>query len=210
MKESLRQRRNYSLQILNSVRVRRKLFERLSGTTRPSRLMALRWASRRRLARHSSRQRATAGPQAAKFAGGHRIRVTPVPIPNTEVKPDTADGTARETVWESRSLPALFWKARLGNQSGLLFVHRQQASVAALQARPITAQFPALRWSPLSRPRKLLSLYLSSHSAILRRRAFRLNFASHVREATSVTATQPTPHLPASQAANRLSSQPNQ
>src|SRR5206468_10547661 len=46
-------------------------------------------------------------PQAAKFAGGHRIRVTPVPIPNTEVKPDTADGTAWETVWESRSLPAV-------------------------------------------------------------------------------------------------------
>src|SRR6185503_14271973 len=42
-----------------------------------------------------------------KFAGGHRIRVTPVPIPNTEVKPATADGTAWETVWESRSLPAL-------------------------------------------------------------------------------------------------------
>src|SRR5262249_50797911 len=39
---------------------------------------------------------------------GHRIRVTPVPIPNTEVKPDTADGTVWETVWESRSLPALF------------------------------------------------------------------------------------------------------
>src|SRR5215470_6909736 len=51
-------------------------------------------------------------PQAAKFAGGHRIRVTPVPIPNTEVKPDTADGTIWETVWESRSLPALFRRAR--------------------------------------------------------------------------------------------------
>src|SRR5215467_13699484 len=43
----------------------------------------------------------------AKYAGGHRSRVTPVPIPNTEVKPATADGTAWETVWESRSLPAL-------------------------------------------------------------------------------------------------------
>src|SRR5205809_6239787 len=42
-----------------------------------------------------------------EYAGGHRIRVTPVPIPNTEVKPDTADGTAWETVWESRSLPAV-------------------------------------------------------------------------------------------------------
>ena len=44
-----------------------------------------------------------------KYAGGHRIRVTPVPIPNTEVKPDTADGTAWETAWESRSLPAVFF-----------------------------------------------------------------------------------------------------
>jgi hypothetical protein len=43
----------------------------------------------------------------SQYAGGHRIRVTPVPIPNTEVKPDTADGTARETAWESRSLPAV-------------------------------------------------------------------------------------------------------
>ena len=47
---------------------------------------------------------------AIKFPGGHRGRVPPVPIPNTEVKPATADGTARETVWESRSLPALFVK----------------------------------------------------------------------------------------------------
>ena len=29
----------------------------------------------------------------------------PVPIPNTEVKPRRADGTARESVWERRSLP---------------------------------------------------------------------------------------------------------
>ena len=45
--------------------------------------------------------------RANKYAGGHRSRVTPVPIPNTEVKPATADGTAWETVWESRSLPAV-------------------------------------------------------------------------------------------------------
>ncbi len=31
--------------------------------------------------------------------------VPPVPIPNTEVKPFSADGTARATVWESRSTP---------------------------------------------------------------------------------------------------------
>ena len=32
---------------------------------------------------------------------------TPVPIPNTMVKPQTADGTALETVWESRWPPNL-------------------------------------------------------------------------------------------------------
>ena len=48
----------------------------------------------------------------SKYAGGHRIRVTPVPIPNTEVKPDTADGTVWATAWESRSLPAVIPRAR--------------------------------------------------------------------------------------------------
>ena len=35
---------------------------------------------------------------------------TPVPIPNTMVKPRTADGTILETVWESRRLPGPFLK----------------------------------------------------------------------------------------------------
>ena len=34
-----------------------------------------------------------------------RLRETPVPIPNTMVKTQTADGTALETVWESRWPP---------------------------------------------------------------------------------------------------------
>ena len=33
--------------------------------------------------------------------------VTPVPIPNTMVKTHAAEGTALETVWESRWLPDL-------------------------------------------------------------------------------------------------------
>ena len=33
--------------------------------------------------------------------------VPPVPIPNTEVKPLSPDGTARASVWESRKLPGL-------------------------------------------------------------------------------------------------------
>ena len=43
-----------------------------------------------------------------KFSGDFVDRVTPVPIPNTEVKPVGADGTARETAWESRKSPGLF------------------------------------------------------------------------------------------------------
>ncbi len=35
-----------------------------------------------------------------------RVGETPVPIPNTTVKTYAADGTALETVWESRWLPA--------------------------------------------------------------------------------------------------------
>jgi hypothetical protein len=41
------------------------------------------------------------------FPGDFRERAIPVPIPNTEVKPFIADGTARVTVWESRTLPGM-------------------------------------------------------------------------------------------------------
>ena len=37
--------------------------------------------------------------------GGNSGRATPVPIPNTEVKPACVDGTAPWRVWESRTLP---------------------------------------------------------------------------------------------------------
>ncbi len=84
---------------------------------------ALRWTGRVRLvlrSSHRERRRKTPG---SKFAGGHRIRVTPVPIPNTEVKPDTADGTMWETAWESRSLPAVIQKQRPDvKTSGLLLL----------------------------------------------------------------------------------------
>ena len=70
------------------------------------------FAAARRLRRRDPRQhtiRLRRGvPPAGTFPGGHRRGVTPVPIPNTEVKPSTADGTARVTAWESRSLPGLF------------------------------------------------------------------------------------------------------
>ena len=43
----------------------------------------------------------------SKFLGGITARVTPVPIPNTEVKPRRADDTALETTRERRSPPGL-------------------------------------------------------------------------------------------------------
>ena len=42
------------------------------------------------------------------FFGGNSEEETPVPIPNTEVKLFSADGTAREAVWESRTPPKIF------------------------------------------------------------------------------------------------------
>ena len=41
-----------------------------------------------------------------------RLGDTPVPIPNTMVKTQAADGTALETVWESRWLPDPFKKGQ--------------------------------------------------------------------------------------------------
>ena len=39
------------------------------------------------------------------FLVAMRLWETPVPIPNTTVKTQAADGTALETVWESRWMP---------------------------------------------------------------------------------------------------------
>ena len=36
------------------------------------------------------------------------LRVTPVPIPNTKVKPYRADGTAGAALWKSRLLPGQY------------------------------------------------------------------------------------------------------
>jgi hypothetical protein len=52
-----------------------------------------------------------------QFPGGLTARVTPVPIPNTEVKPRWADDTALETTRERRSPPGLSFKQRGSEQS---------------------------------------------------------------------------------------------
>ena len=51
--------------------------------------------------------------------GGHGGGETPGPISNPEVKPSSADGTARETVWESRSPPQSTWERPRTSVRGL-------------------------------------------------------------------------------------------
>ena len=54
--------------------------------------------------RHPAHQQPA--PQRPPGAGGHGGRGTPGPIPNPEVKPASAEGTAGATLWETRAPPA--------------------------------------------------------------------------------------------------------
>jgi hypothetical protein len=57
------------------------------------------------------------------LAGDYSARATPVPIPNTVVKPRSADGTAGEIRWESTTSPACSSEAPIDctrSRSGLL------------------------------------------------------------------------------------------
>ena len=54
--------------------------------------------------------------------GGHTGGATPVPIPNTEVKPSKADATAAVRQWESRTLPG-YNKGPLVERSADLFFY---------------------------------------------------------------------------------------
>src|SRR4028118_1361642 len=47
---------------------------------------------------------------------------TPLPLPNREVKPASADGTARETLWESRSSPIFLLAGQPVSLSTVSFV----------------------------------------------------------------------------------------
>ena len=52
--------------------------------------------------------------------GGITGGATPVPIPNTEVKPSKADDTAAVRQWESRTLPG-HKRSLLEQSSGLFY-----------------------------------------------------------------------------------------
>ena len=59
------------------------------------------------------------------FLVAMRLWETPVPIPNTMVKTQAADGTALETMWESRWLPE-FEKRKTGFTSDQSFESLQK------------------------------------------------------------------------------------
>ena len=46
------------------------------------------------------------------YSGVNVEGVTPLPIPNREVKPLGADGTIWVTVWESRTMPGFYFQSR--------------------------------------------------------------------------------------------------
>ena len=55
--------------------------------------------------------------------GGHSERETPGPIPNPEVKPFSADGTATARSWESRTPPDILCSSPASSEAGLLAFH---------------------------------------------------------------------------------------
>ncbi len=57
-----------------------------------------------------------------QLPGGYGGGETPVPIPNTAVKPSSADGTAWVTAWESRSSPGYHTDPVL-SRAGFFIVH---------------------------------------------------------------------------------------
>src|SRR5262245_65298784 len=93
----------------------------------------------------------------AEVPGGHTGGATPVPIPNTVVKPSRADGTALVTVRESRSPPGLTRGARVaraaralssselaevpvGATAGQEHAHRLRLVAQEVVARPLDAR----------------------------------------------------------------------
>ena len=66
------------------------------------------------------------------LCGGNGLGVPPVPIPNTEVKPQHADGTWLETARESRSLPHPL--SPLAIAGGAFFVFMNEKGVGPQEA----------------------------------------------------------------------------
>ena len=89
-------------------------------------------------------------PAECKISGGHGGGETPVPIPNTAVKPARADGTWGEAPWESRSPPGFLTKPPLsfGSRGFRTFWARRRGAVRCGVRRRMATSTPvrALRY----------------------------------------------------------------
>ena len=80
--------------------------------------------------------------------GGHSDRETPGPIPNPEVKPASADGTATERLWESRTPPDIHsgrghpsgWPLRLFDYAAVTISNRVTAVVASSHLKRVSGR----------------------------------------------------------------------
>src|ERR1041385_6000843 len=99
--------------------------------------------------------------------GGVAGGATPVPIPNTEVKPSWADGTAWATAWESRSLPGLILggamllhtSARVDHRPGRFCVWRSRSFTVPVLAvcAVAVAHAPARGQERIAPPLRVIS-----------------------------------------------------
>ena len=86
--------------------------------------------------------------------GGRTGGATPVPIPNTEVKPSKADATAAVRQWESRTLPGYNKGPLVERSAGLFFLNAAVATTFQDQkeetraAGPVAANSPTVLASP--------------------------------------------------------------
>jgi hypothetical protein len=124
---------------------------------------------------------------AGKSYGGLSEREIPGPIPNPEVKPLSADGTATEGLWESRTSPDILSRRPPRSRGGLLAFHavfavvcgarwgrRPGRIVPALRRRGALGGAGAFRWASrraslsragTSRPGRLVSTSRPPHEA---------------------------------------------
>src|SRR3990170_6621940 len=76
-----------------------------------------------------------------KVFGGYTGGVTPVPIPNTEVKPSRADDTMTERSWESRTPPEYIIRAHHPSDDGFFYWCARQAALTGRFTRPSAVAF---------------------------------------------------------------------
>ena len=79
----------------------------------------------------------------SRISGDHGGGATPVPIPNTAVKPASADGTWGETPWESRTSPEYFEEMGPCESGG--------PSLIPDPRRPLGRVIPQVAWAPMGR-----------------------------------------------------------